>query len=391
MSGRVKWLLYNSARWGALSAAALVAVVVTTNAAAHPLQTDFSDAYIQARVVLTMGWAHAYDSAALEQQRQLVQPTIWFTQNYPPLMTLFIIPFALLPLPVASWLWTGFVIAVVLVCWHLLTPAGRLRDRVLWLLVALSLPPVIHALRWQALFAGAVLALVLAWRLDRAGHQWLAGMVLAVAALKPQLAFLLPMALLASGRWRTVVAGGATLLVMTALALIVVGPTALGQWLDNVQAGLQDPMRDAVLPFFGLATLLPKPYVYLFIAAVAVLVAVAAWRSRESGVTVAYLAGLAASQVAAPFMHPADWVVTWLAVAMLLAHTGWRWRRHVAFASYVAGLAVLAINGIPLGLVTLAWLLLLALDPIRWAAPEPAQVEPQPVRPLKAAPELASG
>jgi hypothetical protein len=60
------------ARWLALGFAALLAVVTVMNAvygAAHPLRTDFSDVYIQARVVLTMGWAPAYDPAALEQQR----------------------------------------------------------------------------------------------------------------------------------------------------------------------------------------------------------------------------------------------------------------------------------------------------------------------------------
>jgi hypothetical protein len=376
-------------RWLAFGAAGLLAVVVALNAAANPLHTDFAWAYIQARVVLTMGWAHAYDPAALEQQRQLIQPVIWYEPPYPPLLTVLILPFATLPLGIASWLWTGFMTVVLLVCWHVLTPAGRVRERTLWLLVAISLPPVMQVFRWQGMLTGAVLALALAWRADRDGHQWLAGMIVAVAALKPQLAFLLPVALLAFGRWRTVVAGGATLLAMVAVGLVAIGPAAIGQWLDNIRTGWRDPLSDAVLPFFGLATLFPKPYLYAFMAAVAAMVAVATWRSRRAGVTVAYAVGLAGSQVATPFIHPHDWVVTGLAVAMLLAHTGWRWRRHVAFASYVAGLAVLAVIGIPLGLVTLAWLLLLALDPIR--APALAATEEEPLRSVEPAPELASG
>jgi hypothetical protein len=369
----------------------VLSAAVALNAAANPLLTDFSDAYVQARVVLTLGWAHAYDPIALEQQRKLIQPDIWYPQNYPPLMTLFILPFALLPLPLASWLWTGFMAVVLLVCWHLVTPAGTTRQRLLWLLVALSLPPVIYAFRWQVLFGGAVLALALAWRLDRAGHPWLAGIALAFAALKPQLAFLLPVALLASGRWRTLVGGGVTVLAMVVVAVSTIGPAAIGQWLDNIRNGLHDPVSDSVQPFFGVATLFPKPYVYMFMAAVSGVVAVAAWRNRRSGVTVTLAVGLAASQVATPFIHPPDWAVTWLAVAMLLGHTGWRWRRHVALASYVAGLTVLAFIGIPLGLMTLGWLLLLALDPIRSTAPAPTPEEIEPVMPLEPAPEPASG
>jgi hypothetical protein len=379
------------ARWLALGFAALLAVVTVMNAvygAAHPLRTDFSDVYIQARVVLTVGWAHAYDPAALDQQRQLIRPEIWYRQNYPPLLILFILPFALLPLPLASWLWTAFVTAVLVVCWHVVTPAGRARERLAWLLVALALPPVMQAFRWQALLVGAVLGLALAWRVDRAGHQWTAGIILALAAVKPQLAFLLPVALLASGRWRTVVAGAATVLAMAAVAVAAIGTAGIGQWVDNIRTGLHDPMADLVEPYLGAATLIPRPYTYAFMAAVAAVVAVAAWRSRGAGVTVVYAVGLAGSQVAAPFIHPGDWAVTGLAVAILLAHTIWRWRRHVALASFVASLGVLGANGNPLGFVTLAWLVLLALDPIRSAAPALAQQEPG--RPA-VAPEPGSG
>jgi hypothetical protein len=371
-----------------VSLLAFVTVLNAYYATSHPLHTDLAWAYIQARVVLTMGWAHAYDPAALEQQRQLIQPAVWYLPNYPPLLTVLILPFATLPLPIASWLWTGFISLVLVACWYLVTPAAPLRERLLWLLVALALPPVTQAFRWHALLAAAVLALTLAWRLDRGGHQWLAGIILAFAALKPQLAFLLPVALIASGRWRTVLSAAVVCLGLAATSVALLGPIATGQLVATVRTGLHSPMTDLVEPYLGLATLIPKPYMYEFIVAVAVVVAVAAWRSRRAGVTVAYAVGLAGSQVATPFIHPGDWAVTGLAVAILLAYTGWRWRRQVALASFVAALAVLGANGNPLGFVTLAWLVVLVLDPIRSRAPAPAETEP--ARPVVAQ-EPASG
>src|SRR5260370_806950 len=98
---------------------------------------------------------------------------------------------------------SGLLLAALAGSWYLGAP-GAAPSRIIHLVAALAWLPVIYALQLGQ--PGLLVALGVAgsYALMRNHRQFLSGLALGVIVLKPQLGFLLPFALLASGRYRAV-------------------------------------------------------------------------------------------------------------------------------------------------------------------------------------------
>jgi hypothetical protein len=137
--------------------------------------------------------------------------------SYPPHILLLLWPFGLFPYLVsfALWLAAGFGV-------YLWAASGNKLDRELLLFLALSPVAMVLVLTGQnGLFTGALLLGVLA--------QWdkrpvLAGIMLGVLSVKPQLVLLMPLVLVMTGRWRCLAAAAATVAAMAALTTVLYGP-----------------------------------------------------------------------------------------------------------------------------------------------------------------------
>lgn len=156
--------------------------------------------------------------------------------NEPPLMTLFAAPFAALHLSTAVDLWEAVLwvalAAGAVVLW-------RPRNGLPWWLMAAVVSALLLnqiantdfslAQNDAVLLVAALLALELLRRHQDIG----AGVLLGLVAVKPQLVFLVVIALLIHHRWRVVAACAASVAAIGAISVLMVGPSCSLQWLGS--------------------------------------------------------------------------------------------------------------------------------------------------------------
>ncbi|WGS22791.1 glycosyltransferase family 87 protein [Bradyrhizobium sp. ISRA463] len=198
----------------------LVSVLLFVSGDGEPPGFDFSCFWAAGTMALDGHAASAYDWEQLHQQivvrMQLINhvsypydqfPIPFF---YPPVFFLVLAPLALLPFPIAFWVWS----AAKLFCWLLVIYAIRPRSAAL--LLALATPPIFYdmfhgqsGLLAASLFGGILLTL------NR--RPIFSGFLLAFLIFKPQYGILLPFVLVATRRWSIIIT---TVLVMLALVLL---------------------------------------------------------------------------------------------------------------------------------------------------------------------------
>lgn len=148
--------------------------------------------------------------------------------SYPPVAMLVAAPFGLLPYLPALALWTlcGVVcFAVSLRLW--------LRDPGPAILLLASPAALLGIMSGQfALFGAAILLMVLRWREER---PWLAGALVGLLLVKPQLALLLPVLFIATRNWRTFTAAALSSLTLVALVALLWG---VDIWRIYLQTGI---------------------------------------------------------------------------------------------------------------------------------------------------------
>src|SRR2546422_9288690 len=188
----------------------------------RPFEGAFAAYYAFTRTGLHAGFGHLYDVAAQRQEWQALGPLLWYPAVSPPPLAFLLAPLAVLPFPVAYAIWNLLLGIGVLVTWRLLAPGSRWQ-RSMQLGVALALPLVAFPLLLGqvVMLLGATLAL--GWWCLRRGSPILAGVVLTLIAVKPQLAFMVPLALLAGLHVRAAIAWASA-----TAALAVVPLAALG-------------------------------------------------------------------------------------------------------------------------------------------------------------------
>jgi hypothetical protein len=154
--------------------------------------------------------------------------------SYPPNFLVLTAPFGLFPYLPALALWTAFGIAVFVGL------VGRQVDRHALSVIMLSPAAVFCLISGQTslLTAGALLA-SLAW-LDR--RPIIAGVLIGLVTIKPQLGLMVPVMLIASRRWTVFVSATVTALALAGLTTALFGWQA---WLDYIRMGL--PTQNLVL------------------------------------------------------------------------------------------------------------------------------------------------
>lgn len=219
----------------AVSVVAVVAVAAFsdgwTDWQGRPLGTDFSCFYTAGLLVLQGRAAEVFDPAVLGplQLATFGPATPFYGWLYPPFFLLVTAALALVPYPVALASWLLVTLALYLWSIRAIVTAGSpmsgekpAPDR-LWLLLALAFPAVLvdighgqNGFLTAALLGGALV------RLDR--RPLLAGVLLGLLVYKPQFGPLIPLVLIATGRWRAFAAAAATVVVLVGLTVAAFGP-----------------------------------------------------------------------------------------------------------------------------------------------------------------------
>jgi hypothetical protein len=156
--------------------------------------------------------------------------------NEPPVLTVLAAPFSRLQLPVAVDLWEVVLFAALAACAFLLW-RGR-AGLPAWLMVAVVAALLLNEIA-NTDFSLAqndpllLLIALLGIEMLRRHLDVAAGILIGVVALKPQLVFLVVIALTIHQRWRIVAACAATIAAIGTVCVLMVGPSCGLQWLGS--------------------------------------------------------------------------------------------------------------------------------------------------------------
>jgi alpha-1,2-mannosyltransferase len=210
--------------WSCALVAAMAVTVVFLVATAHgasdyagrPLGTDFSNVYAAGRAALAGNAAAAFDVARQGAMERAIfgAGTQLYGWHYPPFFLLVAAPLAMLSYVQALVLWLAATLALYLLSVRMLlaaTAAPHLAQGTSWLVVALGFSAVfVNLIHGQNGFLTAALFGLGLALLDR--RPLLSGIAFGLLCYKPQYFAVIPLALLASARWRALAAVAVTVI-----------------------------------------------------------------------------------------------------------------------------------------------------------------------------------
>jgi hypothetical protein len=276
----------------------------------EPLGLDFHTYAAAAKVGLDHGWSHLYDQQLVARAQAALVPS-QVTQPFlspPPVAWLVAV---LAPLPYAMALVTWAVVTIGALVLAVVWSAPRTGvER--WLAAAFVVAPawVLTANRVGQVVPLVAVGILLAWRWLREDREAAAGLVLTLILLKPNTAFLVPLALLVAGRQKLVVTWLLGAAVLALAVFTTVGVDGISAYLNQLQhppSGTDALSLEAAFGVSGPAALV------LRLAVVGIVLA-AAWAYRASP-GLAIVAGVIGSLLITPYLHASD--------LTLLVAAGW--------------------------------------------------------------------
>jgi len=341
---------------------------VLVNDAGKPVGRDFLAFWSASALALGGAPAAAYDLAALHGVQVAtvgadIEPVPW---HYPPTFLLLVLPLALLPYLAALVLWLAAPLGL------LGAVAYRLAPRPAAALLAPLFPAVAQCLiSGQNGIVSAVLLGGGLVNLER--RPALAGVLFGLLTYKPQLAWLVPLALLFGRHWRALAALALSAAALAAVSLLAFGAAPWAAFLGDLgfaaelletgrKPWVRVPTVFAAARLAGLGTTAAYAAQAASATAVAVLVA-RLWR-RPAPLPLRGAALAAAIPLATPFAFDYDLVLLLLPIAWLAragVETGWR-RGEAAllallWAAPVGGWLIARLTGAQLTPLVLALLL----------------------------------
>jgi hypothetical protein len=277
-----------------------------------PGYTDFKLYYLYASMGLHHGWNTLYN-LAIEHQEWVALGRMPWLPEYPmiylPPLAWLVAPFALLPLPVGYAIWATLILGLFLWIWTVTAPGTRLQR---WILLALAIGiyPVAFGLMLAQALIVVMAAAIGAWYLLRRQRQVAAGMVLILIVIKPQVAFVVPFALLAAGYWKTFGVWAAGTALVLALAVISLGPDGVQAYQARLHGASTGAPEYLVMVPMTVPGLLGRGWAGL--AGQGLMAALALWaayRRRRDGLEFPVIAGLLGSLLVTPYIHPQDLLV----------------------------------------------------------------------------------
>lgn len=218
-----------------------------------PLGNDFAAFWFGARYALGHPAVGTYDLVGMTTFQHDTWPELvgMYAWVYPPSFLLLVLGFGLLPYVASYLVWTVTTLAAFLAgIWQ------NVRDRTsLWLVVAF--PGLWLGLgQGQNQFLTAALGALGLGLLRR--HPVWAGVCIGLLCIKPHLAILFPVALVAARAWRTIAAAAVTAVTMTLVPAAILGWDTLFAWRDAM-AWVATAIAEKVLPVW----MFPAPYPWL--------------------------------------------------------------------------------------------------------------------------------
>ena len=340
----------------------------------RPIGTDFSNVYAAGRMVLDGNAAGAYDPAQhfAAQQAVFNETEIpFYGWHYPPPFLGIAALLALTPYSLALFIWMGTTLPAYLLAIRKILPGNGV------MLAAIAFPAVFVNLGHgqNGFLTAALLGGGLAILNPR---PFIAGIMFGLLAYKPQFGIFIPLVLLATGRWTTIVGATLTVLSMFGAAWLGFGTGIYQAFLESTSFTREIILEAGSTGWEKIQSLFSAirhwggsvEFAYSLQLALAALLAIALfrlWRSEASFPLKA--AGLAtASLLATPYAMDYDLIALAPAIAFMIAHG----RENGFIAWEKTGLAGIAISPliarsvadittIPLGFLAMVGLMMLVL------------------------------
>lgn len=302
---------------------------------------DFTFYYAAARIGLAHGWSSIYDLGLLQGELDAMGSGIKIAAlaRYvsPPPLAWAATPFTALPFPAAYFLWSALMLAALGLTWSLAAP-GHGRARLIHLAAALGWLPVVYCLQLGQPGLLVALGVAASFAALRAGRPVWAGAALAVLAFKPQLAFLVPIALLVAGRYRAFLSSAVALGVLAIASAAALGTGGISTYLDRLSLAATVPVNRVLTLDAAIGNVTVTRIVQVLIAIFAMALV---YRLRRREPEWIYATALIGGLLATPYMHLDDLLMLGLAGWMLLRVPAPTWTPAYLLA------AVLAIEGEP--------------------------------------------
>jgi hypothetical protein len=336
----------------------------------RPIGSDFANVYAAGTMALEGRPTEAWDWPAHHEVQKRISGSgtvPFYGWHYPPFFLALAAALAVLPYLGAVAVWQ---IATLI---PYLMGLRRIADRPEAWLMGLAFPAVFvnlthghNGFLTAALLGGALLVL------DR--RPILAGVLVGLLAYKPQFGLLIPLVLMATGRWATFASASATVLAMAAAATLLFGPAVWPAFIASLEPTktIVLEMGDtgfhkiqsvfAAVRLWGGGVGLAHAAQWTVTAGLAV-VLVALWRSSAAHELKAAALALACL-LATPYSLDYDLIVVGVALAFLARHAATHglapWQGAImtlAFFAPILSRPVANLIGLPLGVLSVAALL----------------------------------
>lgn len=195
-----------------------------------PLGTDFSNVYAAGALTWQRRPAEAYQPALQHAEEQAVfggREVPFYGWHYPPFFFAIAVLAAAVPYSWGLAIWLAASLAAYLATMRAILPRPET------LLIAAAFPAVFVNIGHgqNGFLTAALLGGALHW-LDR--RPWLAGVLIGLLAYKPQFGILIPVALLAGGRWSSIAAAAATVATLLAVSFVTLGGDVWHAFADSM-------------------------------------------------------------------------------------------------------------------------------------------------------------
>jgi len=331
-----------------------------------PIGTDFSNVYAAGTLIWQGRPAEAYEPARQHAAEKAVfggREVPFYGWLYPPFFLAIAFLVASLPYAWGLAIWLAASFAAYLAAMRAIMPRPET------LLIAAAFPAVFINIGHgqNGFLTAALLGGALHW-LDR--RPWLAGVLIGLLAYKPQFGVLIPVALLAGGRWNTIGAAAATVAALVAVSFVTLGGGVWHAFADSMtftqtvvleQGGIGWEKIQSAFSAMRMWGAGVRTAYAIQIALALMLAASLAWLWQSNAVFELKAAALAtASLLATPYVLDYDLVVLAVAIVFFVRH-GMNRGFHDYEISLLAAAwfmpllsrAIAGVTGIPIGLLVL--------------------------------------